>query len=75
VDGPPRDRWVAALLEHERAIDRLRGEIAMLERERETCGEPVVCGILRLQIEFANVQLMRHRIGAELLAARLGSSA
>ncbi len=76
IDDSQRDEWRAALLGHEREIDRLCVEIAMLDRERrEAVDSEVVRGILRLQIEFANAQLTRHRIGAALMAARLRSAA
>lgn len=71
---PRRAEWMHELRLHEREIDRLCVEITMLDRERqEGCTTEVVREILRLQIEFANAQLTRHRIGAALIAARLRS--
>lgn len=76
MDGTHRDEWAAALRDHEREIDRLCVEIAMLERERRAYGHSdAASGILRLQIELANGQLTRHRIGAALMSARLRSVA
>ena len=76
MDGSQHDRWAAALRDHEREIDRLCVEISMLERERRAHGDSeAVSAILRLQIEFANAQLTRHRVGAALMSARLRSVA
>lgn len=76
MDASPRDEWAAALRAHEREIDRLCVEISLLERERRQYGHSdALSGILRLQIEFANAQLTRHRIGAALMSARLRSVA
>lgn len=76
IDYSHRGRWLDELRHHEREIERLSAEIAMLDREqRESAGSGVVGGIARLQIEFANAQLTRHRIGAALLSARLRSLA
>ena len=75
MDASQRDEWAAALRAHEREIDRLCVEISLLERERRQYGHSdALSGILRLQIEFANGQLTRHRIGAALMSARLRSS-
>lgn len=72
IADPRRAEWMHALRLHEREIDRLCVEITTLDRERrERCDSEVAREILRLQIEFANAQLTRHRIGAALMAARL----
>jgi hypothetical protein len=68
-DDPRHDQWREALRMHEREIERLRVEIALLERER--AGTGVVRDCVRLQIEFATAHLMRHQIGAALMATRL----
>jgi len=72
LDDPRRDQWREALRMHEREIERLSGEIALLERQRANTG--VVRDSFRVQVELAHAQLTRHRIGAELMATRLRSS-
>jgi len=71
--GDPGE-WREALRTHEREIERLRGEIALLEQEqRDGCDPDSMRGLVRVRIEFATAQLTRHNIGAALMAARLRS--
>ena len=68
------DEWREALRLHEREIERLREEIALLDRERRD-SPPGSRDWVRVQIELATVQLTRHHIGAALMVSRLRSRA
>lgn len=70
-DDAPHDAWREELRTHQREIERLRVEIALLEREQ--CDRAEVRDFIRVQIEFAHAQITRHRISAELVASRLGT--
>lgn len=69
LDDPRHEAWRDELRRHQREIERLRVDIALLQRDHRDCAG--LRDIVRIQIEFANAQITRHQISAELMQSRL----
>ena len=68
-DDPRHEAWRDELRRHQRAIERLRVDIALLQRDHRD--GPGLRDLIRIQIEFASAQMTRHQISAELMQSRL----
>ena len=65
-----REQWDIALREHVCEIGRLSRLLVEL-RNRTTPAEQAAA--VRAQVVFVTAQIIRHRVGAALLEARLGT--
>jgi len=65
-----RDEWANALRDHERKVEDLSRQVAQWDTGCAPTPD-CPCDTVRRQIEYANAQMIRHRISMALLASRL----
>ena len=68
-----RDEWANALRDHARQVEDLCRQVAQLGGECTPTAD-CPCNPVRLQIEYANAQMIRHQISMALLTSRLAVS-